>query len=270
MRENPGRKLAAWCVAMLLILAARPVFSAGSAAESALVVSGRGGAMPAQRFRPFSSIGMGAVSGLAGLGFDVATPLSRKLNLRVGAGFFSYSTSFQEQGAKINAALSLRSGYAALDWFPFGGRLHLSPLVVFANGNNVRATALMPGGSAITLNGWDYTSSYADPLHGAGSVKFRHAAPGFSAGLGNLVPRTRNHLSFPIEAGFYYVGQPLLKVSFSGSACDPIQPQAIGCAPVAQDPTFKENLAAFIVRNNHNLSYASFFPILSSGVGYRF
>ena len=78
------------------------------------------------------------------------------------------------------------------------------------------------------------------------------------------------HESFPVEVGFYYVGQPTLKVDFSGSACDPSEPQPLGCQPVQDDAGFQHDLAAFIRRNNNNLSYASFFPVASFGVGYSF
>jgi len=33
---------------------------------------------------------------------------------------------------------------------------------------------------------------------------------------------------------------------------------------------FQANLNTFRARNNNNLSYASFFPILTGGVGYSF
>jgi hypothetical protein len=66
------------------------------------------------------------------------------------------------------------------------------------------------------------------------------------------------------------VGQPRLKVMFTGSACDPTVPAAIGCQSVKNDPGFQRDLAAFVRRNNNNLSYASFLPILSIGVGYKF
>jgi len=220
--------------------------------------------------RPFSRIGFDSHAGLGGIGFDVATPLSRRFNIRAGSDFFGYSTTFQDQGANVAANLRMRSGHASLDWFPFGGRFRLSPLVVFADNNQAKATALVPPGSTITLNGQDYISSLTDPLHGSGSVGFRKASPGFTLGMGNVIPRTGNHLSIPIEAGFYYVGQPGLKVNFTGSACDPTQPPAIGCESVDQDPDFQQNLAAFIARNNHNLSYASFFPVFSVGFGYAF
>jgi hypothetical protein len=220
-------------------------------------------------YRPFSGLGLATRVGFAGTGFDVATPLATRFNLRAGADFFSYSTSFQEEGANVGINLRLRSGHAGLDWFPFGGHFRLSPQMVLSNNNRVVATAIIPSGSTITLNGQDYISSYSDPLRGAGRIDFRKVSPGFSLGFGNLIPRDRSHFSIPVEMGFYYVGQPNLRVSFTGSACDPNFPASVGCQSVDQDPTFQQNLAAFKARNNHNLSYASFFPTFSVGFGYR-
>jgi hypothetical protein len=39
---------------------------------------------------------------------------------------------------------------------------------------------------------------------------------------------------------------------------------------VGEDPAFQQDLAAFIARTRNNLSYASYFPIVSMGVGYAF
>jgi hypothetical protein len=242
---------------------------ASTAAPAAARSAQSGAAMPVN-IRPFSKIGIDGHVGINGIGFDVATNVARKFNIRAGADFFSYGTSFQEQGADVTADLRLRSGHASLDWFPFGNGFRLSPLVSFGNNNRVIATALVPSGSTITLNGQDYISSMTDPLHGAGSVDFRKVSPGFSLGFGNIIPRNKSHFSIPVEAGFYYVGQPGLKVNFTGSACDPSEPPSIGCEQVNSDPGFQHDLAAFIARNNNNLSYASFFPIFSVGLGYRF
>jgi hypothetical protein len=223
-----------------------------------------------RNYPPFSRVGIGLYAGLGGAGVDLATPVSRKFNLRAGAEYFSYSTTFQDQGANVAIQLRMQSGHASLDWFPFSGRFRLRPVVVFANDNRARATAVVLPGSSITLNGQNYISSPTDPLHGAGSVDFRKASPGFSLGWGNIVPRTSGHFSFPVEAGFYYVGQPGLEVSFTGSACDPTQPPAIGCESVNQDAGFQQSLSQFIAHNNHNLSYATFLPIFRFGFGYSF
>ena len=89
------------------------------------------------------------------------------------------------------------------------------------------------------------------------------------AGYGNIIPRSGKRFSFPVELGFYYVGQPKLKVAFTGSACDPNQPPAVGCQSVDSDQDFQQSLSHFYARNN-NLSYASFFPVFSVGLDYRF
>lgn len=237
---------------------------------SAFGTTSRYGAESAATVSPFSAVGLDSHVGIGGIGFDMATPLAKRFNIRAGSDFFSYSTSFQEQGANVAANLHLRSGHASLDWFPFGGRFRVSPLLVFANNNQATGTAVVPAGSTVSLNGQNYISSATDPLHGGGSIDFRKFSPGLSLGFGDIIPRTGRHFSFPVELGFYYAGQPGLKVNFTGSACDPSEPAAIGCQSVNQDASFQQNLKAFIARNNHNLSYASFFPILSIGVGYRF
>jgi hypothetical protein len=242
-------------------------FAVAEPSPAALVtVPSSGTAMP-KTVRPFSRVGIDSHMGVGGVGFDIATPLSRNFNLRAGSDFFSYSTVFQEEGANISVNLHMQSGHTSLDWFPFGGRFRMSSLMTFANNNRALATALIPSGSTVTLNGQNYISSFTDPLHGSGSVEFRRVSPGFTIGFGNIISRDRSRFSIPIEFGFYYAGQPGLKVSFSGSACDPTQPPSIGCQSVSQDPGFQQNLTAFIVRNNHNLSYASFFPVLSIGFG---
>ncbi len=233
---------------------------------------GSPGALPtAASLRPFSAVGVGVHVGINGIGFDVATPVSPRFNIRTGMDFFNYTDDFTEQGANVEVKLQLRSAHANLDWFPFHNWFRISPMLLFANNNDVRATVLVPPGSAITLNGSDYISDPTDPLHGSGSVDFRKIAPGLTVGVGNLIPRSRTrHLSFPAELGFYYVGQPTLKVAFTGSACSASQPVSTGCQSVDTDQSFQKSLAAFIARNNHNLSYAKFFPVLSVGVGYSF
>ena len=217
----------------------------------------------------FRDVGVSQRVGSGGIGFDIATPVAERLNLRVGADLFSYATSFKDQGANVDIRMKLLSGHAAVDWFPFGGHFRVSPLVVFGNNSRIRGTVIVPAGGTITLAGGDYTSSHQDPLHGSASVDFAKVSPGLSVGFGNMIPRATGRLSFPIEAGFYYAGQPRLKVAFSGSACDPSQPEAIGCQPVSQDAGFQHDLMAFTARNENNLSYASFVPIVSIGVSWR-
>jgi hypothetical protein len=221
---------------------AGPLDAAGFAGSGAFVRVPPRPLGATRTYRPFSGLGLATRVGIAGTGVDVATPLATRLNLRAGTDFFSYATTFQEEGANIGINLHLRSGHAALDWFPLGGQLRVSPQLVFGNNNRVLATAVIPSGSTITLNGENYISSYTDPLRGSGRIDFHKVSPGLSLGFGNLISRDRRHFSIPVEVGFYYAGQPKLQVAFTGSACDPNYAPSVGCASVDQDPGFQQNL----------------------------
>lgn len=231
------------------------------------------GAVQADTVPPqtYGRLGIDAHVGVNGIGGDVAYKLASHFNLRLGAQYFRYTGSFREEGADINATMRIGGGRAMLDWFPFHNGLHISPMIVFLDQTDIRATVLVPPGQTISLDNGDYRSSQADPLHGSASIGVGKTSPGLTIGYGNIVPRVGGgHFTFPVELGFYYVGQPTLKVAFSGSACDPSEPEPLGCQPVQQDAGFQHDLAAFIRRNNNNLSYASFLPVLSFGVGYSF
>jgi hypothetical protein len=80
----------------------------------------------------------------------------------------------------------MMSGHTALDWFPFGGRFRLSQQLVFGNNNRILATAVIPSGSTVTLNGQDYISSYTDPLHGSGRIDFHKVSPASVSALATL------------------------------------------------------------------------------------
>ncbi len=207
--------------------------------------------------------------GLSGPGGSIARPLGRHFTVRTGADMIRYTGQFQEDGATINAALRLGYMKSQVDWFPMGGRFHISPLMVFGNNTRVSADVLLDPAQQFDLNGRQFRSSAADPLHGSARVDTAHTAPGLTMGFGNLT-RGRGHFSFPAEIGFFYTGQPKLQVHFTGTACDPSQPPATGCMRVQDNADFVSSLNSFIARNNRNLSYAKFMPILSFGVGYRF
>ncbi len=215
--------------------------------------------------KPFRDWGIDGFVGLNGAGVDIATPVARHFNARVGGSFLRYTGHFTSDGAQIDASLQVGGAKASLDWYPWTNGFRVSPLFVFGIQTKVRASVLVPPGQNISLDDHTYFSSATDPLRGAAGVDTRKVAPGLSIGFGNIIPRRNQHFSFPVEVGFYYINQPRLKVTFQGSACI-----KYGCEDVTKDPEFQSDLQEFIARNNHNLSYASFFPVASFGVGYRF
>jgi len=219
--------------------------------------------------KPFSAVGVDVKVGAGGIGFDVATPLGRKFNLRGTGYFFRYNTSITEDYVTYGGELQLASGGGSLDWFPFGGSFRLSAGFMAYNGNQLTGSATVNPDDSFTLNGTTYYSSATDPIHASGTLHLgSKAAPTFGFGWGNIVPRKASkHFSVPVEIGFAYVGYPHLSLSFIGSTCDEF---GEACQTVESNPTFQQDLAAQRSKYQDDLSALRFYPILSIGFGYKF
>lgn len=228
-------------------------------------------AHPTHGMAPFSAVGIDVKVGVGGIGFDVATPLAGRLNLRAGAAFFSYNlTNLTEDGFNINGSIKLQSVNTSVDIYPFGGSFRISPGVTLYNGDNFSGNATVPGGNTITLNDTDYTSSPTNPLVATFTTpnnRFgNRVAPSITTGFGNLIPRHGGkHWSVPFEIGMQYITPPKIVLGLTGTACS-----TDGCGNVQTDPTTQANIKAQQDIINSDIYNLRFFPILSIGLGYKF
>ena len=220
--------------------------------------------------RPFSTVGAAVSVGTLGIGGQVAAPLSQRTNLRAEGNFFSYNgATYTNDGINYTGTLKLRSAEAMLDWFPFGGSFRLSPGVPFYSGLGASATLAVPSGQSFSLNHVSYASSTTVPVTGTASLTTNVAAPMFTFGWGNLVPRREHgHFSVPVELGFVYLGAPKVAIALAGKACDP---SGLNCRNVTSDTGIQSNLAAQqkIVSDDIG-QYFKFYPVFSLGFGYKF
>src|SRR3984893_2495160 len=210
-------------------------------------------------------IGVGVKVSTLGIGGEVAIAVSHRSNVRFGFNAFSYGHSFDKDGVTYKGNLDLRSAQATYDLFLLKG-FHVSPGVLFYNGNKVSANASVPGGQTFTLSNTNYVSDPADPITGTGKLTVYKAAPMLLLGIGNLVPRGR-HFSASFEIGAAYQGPPRVTLNLSGSACDST---GLFCRSISSDPTIQSNIAAEQTKLNKSASPYKFYPVLSFGVGYRF
>ena len=219
--------------------------------------------------RPFSAMAAGVRVGLSGVGLEIATPLARRLNLRAGGSFLSIDPHFVEDGIHVIGDIQLRSGFAAVDLFPFNGGFHISPGFTLYNGDHLSAKAMVPSGQEFDLGDGTYTSDMADPVHGTFGLSFgRKSAPRLTLGWGNMIPRTGGHWSFPFEVGAEYIGKPpQTTLTLAGTVC-----QGPGfCQPIDQNPTAQQNVTIEQNEINSDIpSWLRFFPLVSTGISYRF
>jgi hypothetical protein len=213
-----------------------------------------------------SKIGIGVKFSTLGVGIEAATPVASKLNLRGGFNFFRYNRGITNDGIHYDGHLHFQSREAHLDWFPFGG-FHISPGLLFYNGNALAANASVPGGQTFTVGGTTYESDPSDPVTGTGTLDFVKVSPSIMVGIGNLVPRNGRHYSFLFEIGGAYQGSARVVLSFSGSVCDPT---GVICRPVQSDPTVQANIQSQQQKIRNDINPYRFFPVVSFGIGFNF
>jgi hypothetical protein len=213
-----------------------------------------------------SHVGIGVKISTLGAGIETAVPLAAKANLRGGVNFFQYNRAIINDGIHYAGQLQFRSAEAHFDFFPFGG-FHVSPGVLFYNGNQLTASASVPGGQNFTLNGTAYQSSMTSPVTGTGKLDFVKVSPSIMLGFGNLIPRNGRHYSFLFEIGGAYQGSARVALNLTGSVCDS---NGSNCRSVASDATVQANVLAQQQKIRNDINPYRFFPVVSLGVGFNF
>ena len=217
------------------------------------------------RFGFFSTVALGITGSTLGPGIELAVPLARPFNLRVGGSYFNYQLPFAIDGLNYNTAFKLTSGQGVIDWYPSRGGFHISAGALYFK-NSVNAGASVGPGQQFKLGGVTYINSVDDPVQGAASLKFqRNIAPLVLLGFGNLIPRSGRHISVPFEFGGAYFAPPQFGLELAGTACT-----TQGCFNTATDPGVRANLTAEVAKLNHDVRFLEVYPIVSIGLALRF
>lgn len=221
----------------------------------------------------FRHYAIGTFGSPLGLGGRAAVSLTESLNLRAGASYFSFSMSRTAEGIPYTAKVRLSSGQAQLDWYPFHGKFHVSPGVLFGNSNRVFGDATVPAGKSFTLNGVNYFSGAASPIHASGFVRFARTSPTLTVGWGNWIRHPderwgRGHWTFPFEAGVAFSGDPKTALNFTGVVCTDSHQKF--CQNIATDQPVQKNVDAERRKLQNDANWAGFYPIIAGGVVYRF
>jgi hypothetical protein len=222
---------------------------------------------------PFSRVAIGGGVSPMGLNMQVATNVNRFMNLRGTGNYFDYTlNNISVSGFNINGKFNFASAGAAVDIYPFPNHgFRLSPGGLFYNHNNVAATVTVPGGTKLTLNGYDYYASSTNPITGNGSLGLNSQNPAFTmtTGWGNMISRRGGgHWSAPFEIGAAMTGAPTVNMALTGGqACDS---NGLNCVDVATDPNVQVNLQAQLSKYRNDLNAYRFYPIINFGVAYNF
>jgi len=212
-------------------------------------------------------LGIGLTASSLGAGIQAATAVTHKSNVRAGFNGFNYNDNFSKDGVNYNAQLKLRSAQATYDQY-LKGDLHISPGILFYNGNTGSANASVPAGQSFSLGNTTYYSGQANPVTGAGAVTFNKAAPMILIGFGNMLPRSAKHFGLNFEAGVVFEGSPKAALNLNGSAC--LFSSSVGCVNAATDPTVQSNVQLEQTKINNSLSPFKYYPLVALTFSYKF
>jgi hypothetical protein len=248
--------------------------SSSSAADAPAAIIASPPALPEKnnsnkeiRIRPFSRFAVGTKLGTLGWGGQIATPILRRMNLRGGFDLFNLGYGLTSDGTDYYASAHLKSGTVQADIYPFAhGSFHISPGVLIFK-NSINAALNVPGGNSFSVGNADYTSDPSDPVHGTGTILFsRSTMPMLTIGFGNMIPRRESrHLSVPFEIGAAYTGHDTIQINMQGSVCQ----QGQGCGST-NDPSFQQNVQDQQAKINEQLKRIQIYPVLTTGLTYRF
>jgi hypothetical protein len=250
---------------LALALALTPIAAAQSLYSSSKIISSNtpSAGVMSDAVVPFSTAAVSGTFGFGGGGFELATPLAPRLNLRGGASFFSYHTALLIDGATIAGAIKLQNSSVMVDFFPFHNRLRVSTGLTVFDDTRFDASLSVPAGTTFTLGGIDYTSDPKNPISGAATFRFGDkVAPRFTFGFGNMLSKN-GHLALETETGFQYISAPVITYHITGNGCT--GPNYTNCSPVPQTSISEQQ-----TNLQNDLSGLRFFPIASIGVSYKF
>jgi len=235
-----------------------------SAAPAAAADEGVGQFRPRPVPTALPKLGVGIKAGTLGIGFQVGTSLTSRVNVRGGANFLNYSDSITQSGVVYNGTLALRSVEAKLDLFVIGG-FRVTPGLLLYNDNHITATASASAGQSFTLGGTTYVSSASDPLRGSAPVTLNRFAPSLGIGFGNLLPRSFRHWSLSTDLGVVFQGSPKLDLALGGTACV----NGIVCQPIMSLPGASQNIESERLKIQDDLKPFKYYPEVSFMFGWK-
>jgi hypothetical protein len=241
-----------------------PAFDLSAAPSAAAADEGVGQFRPRPVPNSLPRLGVAAKIGTLGVGFQVGTALTDRINVRGGANFFNYSDSMTEHGVVYNGTLQLRSIEAKLDLFVVGG-FRVTPGLLLRNDNGITATASAGAGQSFTLGSTSYSSFAGDPLRGGAALTLNKFAPTLGVGFGNLLPRSFRHWSLSTDIGVVFQGSPQLGLSLGGSACV----NGTICQPIMTLPNASQNIESERQKIQDDLKPFKYYPEVSIMFGWK-
>ena len=192
---------------------------------------------------------VGLKVGTGGTGLEGFYHFDRQFALRASLGTFRFTDVREISDINYEYELAVTGASLLLDIAPKGGSFYVTG-GIFINGNTFEATAEVV--DTINVGGTDYTAAELGDL--SGDVDFNPIAP--YIGVGWRWRANEPGISIGLEGGLLFQGLGDVDLNATG--------------PIAEDPTFQQNLVRETDELEDKLGIAKLYPVIEARFAYRF
>jgi hypothetical protein len=196
---------------------------------------------------------VGVRASTLGIAVDAGYRLNSRLALRAGINKFSFTRDEEIEGIEYMLKPDLSSFSGLVDFYPFGGVLHLTGGLI-ANNNSASAVALNTG--TIEIGDESYTPSEVQELRGDLEWS-KSTAPYLGFGL-----NSGGRVGLVFEAGVAFSGTPTVRLSGTTSFTGP--QKAVFDQAVADE---EAEIRTWI---DDNERFTKYYPVVALGLRIRF
>lgn len=206
-------------------------------------------------------VGIGVKAGLFGVGVDVTSRLTKRLNARIGFNYLPIEVEQTEEDIEYDVDVKFRQLSFLLDYHPFAGNLKLSAGLVR---NNSKFSFAASGQDTYEIDGVDYEGD----LTLAGELTFQPLAPYIGIGFGNAV-RVNKGFGFSFEFGVLATAEPDFDLEATGIASSS---NINNGRPfdVTTNAEFTEALREEEAQVESDLEELKILPVMMFGLSYQF
>jgi hypothetical protein len=187
-----------------------------------------------------------------GLGAEVLTKITPRINARLGINTFDYDFSETESGIEYDIELQLSSCALLCDWHPFEGGFRISGGLVL-NNNELEMIGRQSASATYTIDDTIYTSDQVGTLKA--EIDFNDIVPYAGIGWGNAFGGDKRW-GFVFGIGVVFQGSPEVSLTATGTS--------------ASDATFQAELANEKKQLEDELEDFKYYPVIALSITYKF
>lgn len=198
-------------------------------------------------------VALGVKVGTLGPGLEVTLEATNQVNVRFGVNYFKFGSDIEVDNNDYDLDIKLNSFTALADWYIIDSQFRFTG-GAFINNNSLSGLALPS--NTYEIGNTIYTNAEVGVLRA--EADFKAIAPYIGVGWGNPLTDDSDW-SFMFDVGVVFAGKPRIDITSTGGI-------------LSNNPLLQADIARAEqdFRDEDDIKYLKYYPVVSVGLNYRF